>query len=139
MATANGIYVTKRDAERLQKLVDDAYEAESCKESVLEQLQNELDRANVVASKEVPANVVTMNSQIRLIDVNTKVEEVYTLVYPKDADIANCKLSVLAPIGTALLGYQVGDTVEWCTPSGSRQLTIDGVLYQPEASGDFDA
>ena len=60
-----------------------------------------------------------------------------TLVYPEDADLAKNKMSVLSPIGTAILGYKAGDIVEWEVPSGITQIHIKGILYQPEASGDY--
>jgi regulator of nucleoside diphosphate kinase len=64
-------------------------------------------------------------------------EQVYTLVFPRDADTATGKISVLAPIGTAILGYRVGDMIEWQVPAGKRKLKIEEVIYQPEAAGDY--
>jgi regulator of nucleoside diphosphate kinase len=64
-------------------------------------------------------------------------EMTYTLVFPEDADVSQGKISVLAPIGTAMLGYRVGDTFEWDTPGGKRSIQVKRVIYQPEASGDY--
>jgi regulator of nucleoside diphosphate kinase len=74
---------------------------------------------------------------VRLIDLDTQEEMVYTLVFPPKADIAHNKISVLAPIGTAMLGYRVGDTFNWPVPDGVRRLQVAQVLYQPEAAGDY--
>jgi len=63
---------------------------------------------------------------------------VYTLVFPSDADLKNGKLSVLAPIGTALLGYRQGDIFNWKVPGGTMKIKVLEILYQPEASGDFN-
>ena len=82
-----------------------------------------------------PADVITLNSTARLVDQETNEEMVYTLVFPEAADIAQGKISVLAPIGTAMLGYKTGDTFEWDTPGGKRTLRVQEILYQPEASG----
>lgn len=98
----------------------------------------ELDRAHVVDSKTIPKDVVTMNSRARFVDLYTGEERVCTVVFPSDANIEQDKISVLAPIGTALLGYQVGDTIEWRVPSGNKQVRIEEILYQPEAAGHFD-
>ena len=79
-----------------------------------------------------------MNSRVRIKDLDSGEETVYTLVYPKDANIEEGKLSVLAPIGTALLGYQAGDIIEWLLPAGVlRRLKIKKVVFQPEAVGDY--
>jgi len=78
-----------------------------------------------------------MKSRVRVLDLDDICELEYTIVYPHEADYANGKISVLAPIGTALLGYREGDTVEWQVPGGRRRLKIDAVIYQPEASGNF--
>ena len=70
-------------------------------------------------------------------DLDTQEEMTYTLVFPADANIKENKISVLAPIGTAMIGYKVGDVIEWPVPSGQRRLKVIGILYQPEAAGDY--
>ena len=131
------IYMTEFDMERIQKLVDGTRAWSKKDREFLQNLEEELDRATVVSPQEVPADVVTMNSQVRVLDLNTKKEMVLRLVFPSDADYESGRVSVLAPIGTALLGYRAGDTVEWKVPSGVRRLKIESVLYQPEAAGDY--
>ena len=84
----------------------------------LEELDGELDRGEIVKPEEIPSDVITMNSTFRLRDLDNGEEAVYTLVFPGKADSANGKISILAPIGTAVLGYRVGDTVEWECPQG---------------------
>jgi regulator of nucleoside diphosphate kinase len=76
-----------------------------------------------------------MHSTVRVRDVNSGSSMVYTLVFPVDADVAQQRISVLAPIGTALLGFRSGDVFEWKTPGGTRRLQIEEVLFQPEAAG----
>ena len=78
-----------------------------------------------------------MNSQACLIDLDTGEKMTYTLVFPRDADVERGKISVLAPIGTAMLGYRVGDVFEWSVPEGLRRLKVKRILYQPEACGDY--
>ena len=85
----------------------------------------------------MPHDVVTMNSRVQLVDLDTGEAMTYTLVFPDDADLRQGKISVLAPIGTAMLGYRVGDTFEWRVPAGLRRLKIEAILYQPEAAGDY--
>jgi len=97
-------------------------------------LAGELRRARVVARSELPPDVVTMNSTVRLRDLETGEEETYTLVYPHEADIGENKLSVLAPVGTALLGYRAEDVVEWPVPAGVRRFRIEEVVAQPDGS-----
>jgi regulator of nucleoside diphosphate kinase len=76
-----------------------------------------------------------MNSTVRLRQLRSKEIETYTLVYPTDANIAEDKLSVLAPIGTAILGYRVGDRVEWQVPRGAIRFKIEELVFQPERDG----
>jgi len=95
----------------------------------------ELDGAQIVPEDEIPSDVVTINSTVSLRDLGTNKVETYTLVYPGRADIANHKLSVFAPIGTAILGYRVGDTFRWRVPDGWRNLKVEKVIYQPERDG----
>jgi len=86
----------------------------------------------------VPPDVITMNSRVRLYDLDADEELIFTLVFPEDADPAENKISVLAPIGMAMLGYRVGDTFEWEVPAGISRLRVLEILYQPEAAGDYD-
>lgn len=87
--------------------------------------------------EKIPSDVVTMNTKVRFIDINESEEFVYTIVYPEDADLTHGKLSVLAPIGTALLGYREGSELVWNVPAGLKSFRIDKILYQPEANGDY--
>lgn len=132
------IYITAYDLQRLQKLITDATPAQLQKSPYLRQLQAELDRAQIVNPHEVPGDVITMNSTICLVDLDTNEEETYSLVFPEDADIEAGKISILAPVGTALLGYRVGDLIEWPVPAGIRRLQIKQIVYQPEAAGHYD-
>jgi regulator of nucleoside diphosphate kinase len=84
----------------------------------------------------MPPEVVTMNTKVMLL-MSIPWGDDYSLVFPKDFDIDAGNISVLAPIGTAILGYREGDIVEWPVPSGIRRIRIEKILYQPEASGDF--
>lgn len=131
------IYVTDFDMERLRRLLEGTRLWSSRDRQYLERLEEELDRAHVVPSEEIPRDVATMNSRVKVKDLDSGKELVLTLVFPSDADVEQGKVSIVAPIGTALLGYRVGDTVEWTVPAGLRRLKISEVLYQPEAAGDF--
>jgi regulator of nucleoside diphosphate kinase len=130
------IYITEYDMERLRKLIEDAKLVNRSGNEYLESLESELSRGQLVAPADVPPDVITMNSTVRLKDLDTDEEMTVTLVFPQDADIAQSKVSVLAPIGTAMLGYRVGDTFTWNVPDGVRRLRVEKILYQPEASGD---
>lgn len=101
-------------------------------------LERELERAIVVKPEEVSANVVTMNSQVELLDLDTDERRCLTLVFPALAGIDAGRVSVLAPLGTVLLGSREGTCVTWTTPRGPRRLRVERVLYQPEAAGRFD-
>lgn len=131
------IYITEFDLERLQKLLWEAQSTDYRKSEYLEKLQMEIRRAVVVAPQDIPGDVITMNSVVSLEDVDTGEEETYRLVFPEDSDPAQGRISVLAPIGTAMLGYKVGDAFEWIVPAGKRKLQVKNIVYQPEASGDF--
>lgn len=131
------IYITKYDLARLRELLQVGISfAERDRES-MESLQEELDRAHIVEPTAVPHDVVTMNSRVRLKDLETKEEKVYTLVFPSESNFEQQKISILAPIGTAILGYRAGDAVEWRVPGGIRKLRIEEILYQPEAAGEY--
>ncbi|HUW22635.1 MAG TPA: nucleoside diphosphate kinase regulator [bacterium] len=131
------IYITDLDKKRLKQLIREARTFGSEHEIYLEKLEGELNRSKVVKSKEIPTDVITMNSKVRLKDLDTREEMIYWLVFPDDANPDQNKISILAPIGTALIGYRVGDVIEWKVPAGLRKLKVLEVLYQPEAAGDY--
>lgn len=128
------IYITDHDLNRLRRLLDSKGRLEGRDQQYLRDLKQELDRAVVVAATDIPPNVVTMNSRVSLRDLDTDELAEYTLVFPGSADIRRGRLSVLAPIGTALLGCQEFDTIEWKVPVGVKRFRIDRILYQPEAA-----
>jgi regulator of nucleoside diphosphate kinase len=127
------IYITESDMAKLKPLVE---RMENSRDD-LRALQSELEKARTVAPKEVPRDVITMNSKARLRDLETNEEMIYTLVFPEDANVEEDKISVVAPIGTAMLGQRVGDEFEWEVPAGTVRLRVEELLYQPEAAGDF--
>ncbi|MBW7897354.1 Regulator of nucleoside diphosphate kinase [Candidatus Brocadiaceae bacterium B188] len=131
------IYITEFDKMRLEELIDVATEFGDHARKDLEFLAGELDRAEIVPSKDIPADVVTMNSKVVLRDLDTAETMTYALVFPRDANVDAGTISILAPVGTAILGYAKGDTVEWSVPSGLRRLRIEEIIYQPEAAGDY--
>jgi regulator of nucleoside diphosphate kinase len=128
------ITITSLDAERLERLIE-ALPVTALPGRALEE---ELARANVVAPEEVPPNVVTMNSTVKFRVDAANEEFTLTLVYPEDVDGSNGKISVLAPVGSALLGLATGDAIEWPRPGGGvLGVRIVDVTYQPERSGDY--
>ena len=82
----------------------------------------------------IPADVVTMDSEVALRNLDTGEEMVFTVVFPGKANVDERRLSVLAPLGAAVLGYRAGDIIEWTVPGGVRRLKVEEVLYQPEAA-----
>ena len=136
MAERRTIVITEADYDRLKHLVESPL-YRTTHAMLLMVLKDELDRGEVVAAGRVPKGVVTMHSRVRVRDLADDETETYSLVYPDEADINEGKLSVLAPLGTALLGTRAGDEVEFDAPAGTRRLKVERVLYQPEAAGDF--
>jgi regulator of nucleoside diphosphate kinase len=136
MATRK-LYVTDFDKSRLEEVITVAEEFGGHQRKDLESLAEELEKAEVVSPQNVPAGVVTMNSKVVLRDLDTLEEMTYVLVFPRDANINVGAISILAPVGTAILGYAKGDVVEWPVPSGVRRIRIEDVLYQPEEAGDY--
>lgn len=129
------LIISTLDADRLEKLLDalpgDGFMGKA-------ELEAELARARVVDPKDVPPTVVTMNSTVRFKVASSKDEFELTLVYPRDADSSGKTISILAPVGGALLGLSKGDEIEWPKPGGGvLQVRIIDVMYQPERAGEF--
>ncbi len=131
------IHITDFDAKRLRELLEAAKRSQYYGSADLKKLAGELNRAVVVNSREIPRDVITMNSRVRLLDLQTGEEMIYTVVFPEDADPEAGRISVLAPIGTAMLGFKAGDEIAWQVPAGVRRFKVVAILYQPEAAGDY--
>ena len=134
----SSIYVTEPDYDRLSALIETTRERNGVDIEYLKKLEGELDRAEIVDPKHIPDDVITMRSKVRLKDLVTGQANTYSLVFPTEADFNEGKISILAPIGTAILGYKSGDTIEWSVPSGLRRIKVEEILYQPEAAGDYE-
>ncbi len=129
MADLPQIYLPQEDLDRLLKLVEMPGRSEM--------LERELVRANVVPREKIPADVVTMNSRVVFENETTGERREVTLVYPGNSDIDAGKISVLVPVGTALLGLRVGQSIDWELPGGDKQrYRIVKVPFQPEAAGE---
>lgn len=131
----SSITVTDHDYKKLQQCLQDARYLADVPSAAITKLGQELKRAVKVPSKKIMVNVVTMNSQVIIEDVDTKREFEISIVYPGNASIAEKRVSVLAPMGTALLGYTEGSVVEWDMPAGTKKLLVKKIVYQPEANG----
>jgi regulator of nucleoside diphosphate kinase len=132
------IVVTEFDENRLRNLLEGAWRWNARDRTHVDHLESELDRAQVVPPADVPPDVVTMNSEIAVRDVDSNDEMIFAVVFPSNANVNRGKISILAPIGTAVLGNRVGDTIEWKVPGRTRRLRIERVLFQPEAACQFD-
>jgi len=131
------IYVTEPDYRRLTGLIEITRDRNGVDREYVTTLEAELKRAEIVDPKRIPANVITMRSKVRLKDLVSGESKIYSLVFPTEANFSEGKISVLAPIGTAILGYKLGDSIEWPVPSGVRKIKVDEILYQPEAAGEY--
>jgi regulator of nucleoside diphosphate kinase len=130
------VVITEADFDRLSGLVQSP-KARISYGAPAASLEQELRAGEVIAPMSVPRGIVTMNSKVRVRDLETHEREIYTLVYPRDADIIDGRISVLAPLGRALLGAKVGAVVIVDAPAGVRKIKIERILYQPEAAGDL--
>ena len=133
------IVITSLDKERLTAILNSPTAQEGRDREHLTELRAELEKALIVEPGDVPADVITMNSKVRVRDMASGEVHEYTIVYPHLSDITRNMISILAPVGTALLGYRAGDVVEWRMPSGTRALKVESVLYQPESAGDLQS
>ena len=128
------IIVNSRDYTKLTGIIDGK---SGSSETEYRELCEELKNAVLVEPDKMPADVITMNSKVRFKDIEESEDYIFSLVYPEDADTSKGKLSILAPIGTALLGYRVGDEVKWKVPAGLKTFLVEEILYQPEANRDY--
>ena len=123
------IRVTERDMKKLTSLLEAWRPAREVDREHARALEEEMENARIIRAGESPAGVVTMNSCVTVTDLDSGREHTYTIVFPRNADFNERRISVLAPIGTALLGYAVGDEIAWNVPGGVRRFRIDAVRH----------
>ena len=128
------IYITKNDYESLMKLLKEKRPHDIYDETLL----GELKKGKIVDSKEIPGDVITMNSKVNFTDIESGLNFTYWLVFPQDSNPDENKISVLSPIGAALLGYRCGDVISLEVPTGQKKLKVEKIIYQPEAEGDYN-
>lgn len=134
--TTTSIQITHSDREKLTRLIEELTPARGPLPAHLQFLQTELQRARLTDSADIPADVVTLYSRLRARETDSGDTFEYTLVPPDEADIAAGKISILSPLGTALLGHRAGDTFTWPGPDGSvGRALLEEVLFQPEENG----
>jgi regulator of nucleoside diphosphate kinase len=133
MSETRELRLTQFDYDRLWQLIDRSGERQATLA-----LEEEMERAVLVRPQEVPPNVVTMNSRVEVVDLDTSERRTISVVFPEAAAPAKGKISILAPMGMAVLGTRQGQVLEWEMPGGPRRLRIERILYQPEAEGRLD-
>jgi len=132
------LIVNKLDYARIRKCLEDAIQNKSVTGAEAEVLMNELNSATILEPEAIPADVVTMNSIVKLSFLNTNKQVQIQIVYPHLADVRQNRISIFSPIATALIGYKVSDEIEWIVPAGLTKIRIDEIIYQPEAAGDYE-
>ncbi len=131
----NRIYISERDAKRIKALVDTAPRVDPRTREYMARLEAELNRAKIVPEDKLPHDVITLNSQVELEDLSDGEIMNYVLVFPEEADASEGKISILAPLGTGMLGYQAGDEFSWETPGGKVRLKVRKVAPREVKAG----
>lgn len=134
MNPAPPLTLSTHDARRLESLLHTLPPGPA-----VSRLEEELARGQLVEPADMPPHIVTMNSRVRCVEELTERVHELQLVFPRDADAASGRISVLAPVGSALLGLGVGDSIEWPVPGGRNlRLRVTEVVWQPEANGQVE-
>jgi regulator of nucleoside diphosphate kinase len=126
------LLMTEKDARKLRTMIQESASTDTQAGVQWQLLEEEIEKASIVPAVNLPADVVTMHSRVRIVDMRTGEQLVYQIVYPHEANYAEKRISILAPIGMALLGYAAGTEIEWKVPSGSRRLRIEAVEQPTE-------
>lgn len=130
MEHENKLILTQSDFQKLSSLLN------SVLPEVADLLEEELSRAAIVSDDKLPRDTVSMNSKVIFQDLDTEKELAVTVVFPNEANIDENKISILAPVGLALIGLQVGQIINWAVPNGiKRRLKVVSIIYQPERDG----
>jgi regulator of nucleoside diphosphate kinase len=134
----DALYVTEDDRQRLIAFIDEARWSGTHSAADLDRLRAEVEQRSTVPARDVPADVITLHTQVVLLDVGSGDSFACSLVLPHEADIAHYRISVLSPMGAAMLGRRVGEVFEWPAPAGVQRLKVAMLTFQPEAVGEFD-
>ncbi len=132
------IIVNRLDYARIKKCINDAKQLKSITSIEADNLLKELDSAKIMEPESIPSNVVTMNSIAKITFLNNNKQVQFQIVYPDKANLKENKISIFSPIATSLIGYKVNDEIEWIVPGGLTKIRIDEIIYQPEATGDYE-
>lgn len=128
------LIISQLDSTRIRQILSGGHKFSGFEGNTL---MEEINRARIVKPEKIPSDVVTMNSIVRIKNLEQNREYTIQLVYPEMADAGKGKISILAPVAAAILGYQKGDIIDWKMPSGLSRISIEEILYQPESSGDY--
>lgn len=135
MKTQPDIIISEVDYTRIDNLLQSSSGVPA---NIKAALQTELERAELVSPEEIPADVVTMNSRVKFSVISTGATFTLKLVYPKDMDDSGDNISILAPVGSAMLGLKEGNEIEWPDGKGGMlQVRIESIEYQPERAGEY--
>ncbi len=138
MKRTNNTLITFFDHDRLREMLNKYSVSSKARDMVsVQRLAEEIKRAKKIDPKKIPSDFVTMNSVFELKKIGESGKFQFRLVFPNEADIGKGNISVLAPVGTAVLGYREGDIIRWEVPEGDNQYQIKKIIYQPEAAGDY--
>ena len=132
------IIVNRLDYTRIKKCINDAKQFKSITSIEADNLLKELDSAKIMEPESIPSNVVTMNSIAKITFLSNDKQVQFQIVYPDKANLKENKISIFSPIATSLIGYKVNDEIEWIVPGGLTKIRIDEIIYQPEATGDYE-
>lgn len=133
----SNIIVNRLDYIRIQKQINEARLKKTIDAVEAEKLLNELNSATIVNPNEIPGDVVTMNSVVKISFADSEKQLEFKIVYPDEANFKEKRVSIFSPVATALIGFRVGDLIEWMVPGGPTKIRIDEIIYQPESAGDF--
>jgi regulator of nucleoside diphosphate kinase len=130
------IEITKIDYERLKSLLSSQSLMRGSAKDSLAKLAIEINRARKIEPAKISPDVITMNTTLEFMDMDSQVSKQLKLVYPGQANMKLGYVSITAPVGTAFLGYRKGDIIEWDVPAGRKKFLIKDIIYQPEAHGE---
>ncbi len=134
----SNIILSSLDFQRINRCINQAKGERTINDFEIQRLLYELSRADIIEPRKIPDNLVTMNSEVEIVFMENKQTVRLKIVYPEEADIKKGRISIFSPIANALLGHKLGDVIEWVVPAGGTSFRVEKILYQPEASGQYN-